>query len=133
MDAAAEVSSAVDSEPTPEPEPEAASSKADAEESLELDDDPLSGTGTDPLSAAASDPLSQAAANSVLPSTMGGATGFAADTREEGFIPWAERRESILSEYQTDKTITIANLKNIDNTDNTSSNHKWFEPKAILS
>lgn len=84
-----------------EPEPEA---------------DPLS--ADDPLSSAATDPLSEAAGSVPLPDTFGGAgAADVYETYEEGFTPWAERRDMILTEYQTDKSITIANLKNIDNTD----------------
>ena len=101
------VGAAVDAPPieaTPEgaePEPEA---------------DPLS-AGDDPLSAG-TDPLSEAAGSVPLPDTFGGAGAAASfPGYEEGFTPWAERRDLILTEYQTDKSITIANLKNIDNTD----------------
>jgi hypothetical protein len=92
------------------------------ETSVDIDEpEPESeGGATDPLS----DPLGEG-------DPLNGGGGPVADTfgsnivgedeeenvYEEGFVPWAERREKVLSEYQTDKTITIANLKNIDNVD----------------
>eukprot|EP01043_Picozoa_sp_COSAG02_P092244 COSAG02_NODE_28873_length_580_cov_1.370062_2_plen_92_part_01 len=87
-------------EPSPEPEPEA--------------DDPLASSAVDdPLSAAASDPLSAAAAEAaVTPDTFGAASTEANQDYEEGFTPWSARRDAVLADYQTDKTITIANLKN---------------------
>jgi hypothetical protein len=105
-----------DPEPEPEPEPEEGSVP-------DGDVDPLGvggGAVADPLSAAAADPLSQAAApTAALPSTFGTDKAEArVEEVEEGFMSWAQRRDGILTEYQTDKTITIANLKNIDNTDN---------------
>eukprot|EP01050_Picozoa_sp_SAG11_P020033 SAG11_NODE_3300_length_2539_cov_0.963934_2_plen_219_part_00 len=65
------------------------------------------------------DPLSDGGGGAEIPSTFGAKANAAdeADDYEEGFVTWGQRKESILTEYQTDKTITIANLKNIDNVD----------------
>ena len=105
---------AVDAPPIePSPEPEQPADGGDPLASAPpVESDPLS-AGGDPLAAGA-DPLSQMAAVP-LPDTFGASA--APSDYEEGFIPWADRRDNVLAEYQTDKTITIQNLKNIDNTD----------------
>ena len=105
--AVASDAAALAEEPSPEPEPEA--------------DDPLaSAVVDDPLS----DPLSAAAAEAAVggADTFGTITGSNdQDSYEEGFSSWASRRAAILADYQTDKMITIANLKNIDNTDDAAA------------
>jgi hypothetical protein len=57
-----------------------------------------------------------------VPDTFGGTSTDVGDLDyEEGFTPWAARRDAVLTDYQTDKSITIANLKNIDNTDDAAA------------
>ena len=96
---------------------------ASSEPAAEASDsaDPLGGDGgfVDPLSAF-TDPLSGGGGGGGGADTFGAKPSEAAveeDDYEEGFVSWGERREGGLTEYQTDKTITIANLKNIDNVD----------------
>ena len=97
----------------PEPEPGPADPLASASDVV---DDPLSS------SAAELDPLSAAAAEARGADTFGAASTEGNQDYEEGFTPWSARRDAILTDYQTDKTITIANLKNIDNTDDAACN-----------
>eukprot|EP01048_Picozoa_sp_COSAG05_P020867 COSAG05_NODE_3676_length_1913_cov_2.367144_2_plen_393_part_00 len=106
---------AMESQPQPEPEAEPGSEVGPAPP-LELGDDPLGAEG-DPLLNSVADPLSMAASSAQLLPTFGASKEESFQDYEEGFVSWAERRDAILTEYQTDKTITIANLKNIDNTD----------------